>query len=334
MRETTWTKWETSKILELANSLGTYHSETFTIAPLADQLIVNVDLFSSSVLLDSFRYFFTCEHNLEYKQIRVYVSNLRIVDIPIKYREGIVIDTPIWAIIDESKTACIIIGESANYGLVKSSILGIYSSFLTESHYYPAHCSFIDHQGKGALFVGGHGAGKTTILLNLLHYYPKSLSILSDDWIVLSKFERSVIARPVERLLSFKEQHIQENPHLSLSSFFKENKREGIHKVYIPPSNVWGDKSFKESSNLCKIFLLDTSKKGALFFPIRRSEVVDSLISTAYHMPNCFTESMERLKSFWEDILSDQQIEFLGLNPREEANKEVLSKHIMRRITR
>lgn len=211
------------------------------------------------------------------------------------------INTHCIGLFDETSKVGLISGDSA-FGLIKSTVIGIYSFYLQKFKMFPVHAAILDYKDNGCLFIGAGGAGKTSIILNLMTKLRNQMKILTDDWAVLSEDANKIIAQSIEKRISYKNIHIHENEYITeLLIAYNNNYITGLTKVYVNPEDIFGEHSFVNISNIQKIVVLFPINTGKFLYPITIKNVLDMFISTTYHMPNCNSQFVHQHRQFWEN---------------------------------
>lgn len=204
----------------------------------------------------------------------------------------------------DSKENTLLITGGQGYGLLKSVVYGFASLSSTKAGYFPAHGAVIQINGKGKLLVGHHGAGKTTTLLHLMHYFSQEgIRLLTDDWALFNDESNSIKATSLEQRISFKRDFIDEFPNLDLNNQYNKNKIKGIPKVYIKPDDIYGEGTFVETSQIDSVVLLDPRNSSELFSIPSKESAIELLVDSSYHMPDVDKNIKEKQYEFWRKVL-------------------------------
>lgn len=191
------------------------------------------------------------------------------------------------------------------YGLMKSTALGLHSRLLLDAGWAPIHGAVLQIAGCGVVLVGHHGAGKSTALLNLMARAPRTPPPLlaTDDWAAaaFSQDQTSIELRPIDDRISFTRRLEAENPDLGLGSVFPSDLPEGINKAWVDINRVFpGSKT--DRLQLDAVVVLSPIGGTQLLNSIDTDAVVSLLVDSAYHMPDCGA-AVETLTAFWTKAL-------------------------------
>jgi|GEM_PF-3762261 len=178
---------------------------------------------------------------------------------------------------------------AGSFGMFKSTISGFASYSMDAFGFVPAHASALEVNGKGILFIGGSGAGKTTMLLNViepLRVRGVSFSVLTDDWAIVKIDNDGVIAETFDPSISLKEKNLIENgnirfyEHEALVQAIKERI-----KVSSSPDKLYGISATAHKINVDVIVLLKPDIGDAKLHISGGEELADIAVESAYHYP-------------------------------------------------
>lgn len=318
MRETTWIPETKDRIQEVAmHLLGTKtNCADFSVSAIRK---ANVRVYSKSDLYLNYltTNFLPADYRQEIPLVTLYydygnASELRTLG----YNNLDDINTPCIGLFDDDNHTGLITGLD-EYGLLKSTVLGMYSKLLFAENWIPIHGAVIDFDGRGAIIIGHHGAGKSTALLNIIHRAKAKtkIAVLTDDWSAVRKDGPSVRIHSIEQKMSFSESFANENPELNLGILYKERVVDGIDKVWLDIEDVIGSGSYTQETTLKKVLVFSNSQSAEIIRSVPSNTVANLLVDSSYHMPDTGERTKERLLSFWGDVLSE--IDCVQVNNRQ-----------------
>ncbi|MFW5704452.1 MAG: hypothetical protein ACOCXG_01290 [Nanoarchaeota archaeon] len=302
-RETTWIEEDASKIHMIGRNLLEDRIKTKNIiveSPNNSSIKVNSDVdFDFQFLSEMF-----CSSEVPKNSGEIYFIRSKDKSLISEYDSRVRdVKTQCFGLYDSVNGVGLIIGGTG-YGLVKSVLIGL-SSFLNTRHgFFPAHGAAVEKNTIGSLLVGSHGAGKTTTLMHLMHYYGNAIKVLTDDWTISNRDNDGVNIFPLERNLSFKGKFVEEFPHLDLGKWFLGHKREGVTKAYIDPDEIYGRGTKISKSQLRNVIVLDP-RNGNLIQNIDVDLATRILIEGTYHMPDSDLDLKRKMFDFWYKTISD-----------------------------
>jgi hypothetical protein len=212
-------------------------------------------------------------------------------------------NTPSMGLYDWETGTGIIYGPS-EYGLVKSTAVGLHTRLVFEQGWNPIHGAVAQVDGSGVLIIGHHGAGKSTALLNVIRFARGrfQVRVLTDDWAVARKKEGDLSIQAIEPRMAVSSQLVAENPHLDLAPQYFAAKDEAIDKAWIHVDDVWPGQHC-ESAVIRKIFVFSHAMPGTVQ-PADRAHVAEIIVESAYHMPDEDTKIVGKMREFWASSLS------------------------------
>lgn len=220
------------------------------------------------------------------------------------------------------------------FGIFKS-VINSFASYLAAPYgYVPVHASVVEINGCGILFVGGHNAGKTTVLINFIDDSIRagdSVRVLTDDWAIIHK-EAGYIAQTFDPSISLKLSDLRENAHL----LFVHNQDlkqlfNGRTKISLHPQNLYGLSCNAESIELKIIVLLTDQMKGSVISAEAKVDDPQKIVDAAYHYPYVIPDQTSEHVSFWRDAIKQLRfISFARGNPEDKIkNIKFLRKKIL-----
>lgn len=237
--------------------------------------------------------------------------------------------TPCVGLFEELSNTGLITGLD-EYGLLTSTVIGMYSRLLFEDNWNPIHGAAIQVNGKGALIIGHHGAGKSTALLNLIHRTRNfaNYRVLTDDWSVARHDGESIKLHSIEEKMSFSDSLVRDNPELNLITLYEQNEVAGIGKLWIDIDKVLGSGMHIQETTLKKVLIFSPAQSEKLITEISAEEVAELLVDSSYHMPDSGRGFKERQLAFWSNALS--KVDYVQVNsrnsnkPKDEIYKTIL----------
>lgn len=227
------------------------------------------------------------------------VPYLRFVKYDSKY--GVELPFAHYGYISPDWSDAIVFAES--FGIFKSVISGFASALVYPDGYIPAHASVLQIGGRGVLFVGGSGAGKTTTLLNLiesLRFTSSDFGILTDDWAIIGIVNGDVVAKTFDPSISLRQKDLDENPNMK---FHRHDELvQGIRdrvKVSLSPSVLYGVPANRENVKIDVVILLNPVEGDNILHYISADNLASSAIEAAYHYPYVSALQMEHHKKTW-----------------------------------
>jgi len=194
------------------------------------------------------------------------------------------------------------------YGLMKSTALGLHSRVLFDDGWYPVHGAVFQIAGKGVILIGHHGAGKSTALLGLMHRARDKkvcASLLTDDWAVARMHGTGKVEiRAIDDRISFSERLAKENPELGILELIPKKRPAGIDKFWIPINDVFPGTARKRLL-LDAVVVLVPLAADHLIRQANSEEVCEILSDSAYHMPDCGGVA-DKLRIFWRLVLASR----------------------------
>ena len=182
------------------------------------------------------------------------------------------------------------------------------------------------------MFSGGHTAGKTTALMNLLYLAGQhnEYKVLTDDWLLVN--ERTEQAHSLEESLSLSTGFIQQFKYLDIiesikdagkNDFFWDNN-EGLRpllevlsalktslrkgKIFISPDSIYGVHTKIDSIPIDKVIIMEPAGRNDLIEPVGIEYAARSIVDSAYHMPDCNELNRKRHLNFWLDYLKTREV--------------------------
>jgi hypothetical protein len=177
--------------------------------------------------------------------------------------------TPYAGLFDPSTNACLFAG-SGSLGLLVSVINGVASRIFSRAGWFPAHAAAIQRVGHySTLIAGGHGAGKTTAVRELLSRFRDSeqpVRVISDDWTLCAWVRASLVST-------------------------------GLTSSALPQPQ--GD-----MAEVGQLILLEGSEPNTFVRPIDSRSSAEAIVSGAYHMPSDQALRVRQLE-FWAPALKN-----------------------------
>jgi hypothetical protein len=318
MRETTWFCSSADDILETGNKLIGNNSNYVDFS-ISRVLPVNIRVYSTSELYlnylkDNFN---TYDISSNIPIITLYYDRHNSIEQLKSVRPDLNLDiiTPCAGLFDEVKNVGLITGLD-EYGLLTSTVHGLYSRLLFSNNWNPIHGAVIDLNGQGTILIGHHGAGKSTALLNLIHYTKDimRINVLTDDWSVARSEGSAIKICSIEKKMSFSESLVNANPELNLIDLYKNQALGGIGKLWIDIDDVLGSGTSIQETTLKNVLIFSPNNGDELITNISLDEAVHLLVDTSYHMPDCGEGIKERQLSFWNTSL--KAIKFFQVDSR------------------
>lgn len=138
--------------------------------------------------------------------------------------------------------------DPMNYGLLNAIVLGLMSKLCMEKYgLYFAHAACLGFNGRSALIVGDHKAGKSTLVAQLLteaeHQRGAEMSFASDDWVLLRQDKNGISALRLSQEYRI-DRMIFAHPTIKLS--------QALARMAAQYSNGNSDKSSIPISELCR----------------------------------------------------------------------------------
>lgn len=225
--------------------------------------------------------------------------------------------TPCVGLFDADENVALISGPE-EYGLFKSTAVGLHSRLLLELEWTPIHAAAISCDGLGVVITGYHGAGKSTALLNLLHYgrAVADIRVLTDDWSVARLTDASVTMCSIEDRMSFGLGLVRDNPELNLMQAYQAHIVDGLDKAWAHIDDVLGAGTYEEEAILRRVLLFSPADSRALIRPVPTAAAVELLVDSSYHMPDTGPDTTTRLAQFWTAALRD--VECIEISNRHE----------------
>jgi hypothetical protein len=316
MRETTWLAESKDKIQEVAAHLLGRRSNyaDFSVSKI---LKTNVRVYANSDLYLHYlnENFQLPDYSDERPSITLYYDYGRADSLKAFGYNLNGINTPCIGLFDEVSSTGLITGLD-DYGLMKSTVIGIHSRLLFVKNWIPIHGAVINLDGMGVMIIGYHGAGKSTALLNIIHRTSNEtrVSVLTDDWSVARKDGSLVKVHSIEQKMSFSKSLACENPELDLLTQYNKRVVDGIGKVWIDIDEVFGNGSYAQETTLKKVLVFSNNHCEEVISPIPIKTVADLLVDSSYHMPDTGKGTKERLLFFWNNVLTE--IDCVQINNR------------------
>lgn len=316
MRETTWLPETASRIRALAERLLPSSTRAHVTVSINRLIAANVQAHATSELY--LRYLsenFAPATDAERPTITLYYHAGATDWLKDSGYDIGVLATPCVALFDAETNTALISGLD-EYGLFKSTAVGLHSRLLFKAGWSPIHAAVVSLDGKGMVITGYHGAGKSTALLNIVHHARATCKIvvLTDDWAVARRRDESVEVQSIENRMSFGEALARDNPELNLMPLYKRYIRGDIGKAWAHVDDVLGAGTYGPQTTLDKILVFASDKRDELISPIPIADTAALLVDSAYHMPDAGGAIHERLTAFWSDVLTN--IECVQINNR------------------
>lgn len=202
---------------------------------------------------------------------------------------------------------------SNEFGILKSVINGFASFLVSPYGYVPVHASVAAINGCGILFVGGHNAGKTTVLINFIDDSIRagdSVKVLTDDWAVIRR-DDGYIARTFDHSISLTLSDLRENTHLIFAhyQYLKQLFNDRV-KISLRPKDLYSLDCSAESIEIKIIVLLTDKMKGPIISAEAKVDNPQKIVDAAYHYPYVTPNQMSEHVSFWRDAI--RQLRFIS----------------------
>lgn len=223
---------------------------------------------------------------------------------------------------------------SNEFGIFKSVINSFASCLIAPYGYVPVHASVAEINECGILFIGGHNAGKTTVLINFIDDSIKagnSVKVLTDDWAVVRK-DVGYIARTFDHSISLTLSDLRENTHLIFAhnQYLKQFFNSRV-KISLRPKDLYGLDCSAESIEIKIIVLLTDKMRGPIISAEANVNDPQKIVDAAYHYPYVIPDQMSEHVSFWRDAI--RQLRFISFargNPEDKIkNIKLLRKEIL-----
>lgn len=306
--ETTWIKSSTATIRSILKEIDGHWRAPVVVevsAPLSRKISVHLtdDALGEFVLRDN-----TISHCDD--AVGVWTLYYLIGPRPAAAR----ISTPFAAYFSERSRTVVFFG-SPEYGLLRSTLIGLASYDNLLQGYNPLHAAWIEVQGRSYLILGGHGTGKSFFAFSVLSLFGKeaTVRIYTDDWLFFSF--PSANGLPV----------LWSRPTLSLTprdyATWKNVFRLPIAvnfdyhggKVYIHPDDILGPSSDRgEPAPLSKIVVLRSgSSSPELLCEFASDDLSRLKREVNYHVPT--TPLSHRLSlTAWRNLLQGVPTTIIG----------------------
>lgn len=212
-----------------------------------------------------------------------------------------------------------------NYGFINAMVLGSFSKFsLDRSAYQYAHAACLSINGKGALIVGDHKAGKSTLISKILSEAEGrtdiDLGIVSDDWVMLDKRSQGLVGVRVSEEYRLDEQTVA-NPMIGLSRTFntliQKYKPTNSDKASIPVSvlcNSMGHRDISEHG-IDVIVVMDPAQ-SPYTAEIDPKKAIDIMLAATANVVPLSKEEKSNFRNFWEAQFATHRC--LSINNRHE----------------
>lgn len=230
--------------------------------------------------------------------------------------------TPSVGFFDSDNMYALLCGED-EYGLLKSTVVGLHSRYVFPLGWRPIHGAVIRFNGDGVVIVGHHGAGKSTALFNLIHrlHGQGELKVLTDDWAVAKPCEEGQISiKSIERRMSFTEKLALENPEINMLGSYATHTGEGIGKAWVDIEELLWVGAYANTAPLKKVLVFSGSPAKTTVSNLLIDDVIELLVDSAYHMPDEKRDIRNMMHYFWLSNLRPQQC--FQINNRHEEKKK------------
>lgn len=220
------------------------------------------------------------------------------------------------------KEVLIVESNPLNYGFVNAMILGAFSSHMMNagSHFY-AHAACLSLDGSGALIVGDHKSGKSTLVSKIISMTEGgnlSVGIVSDDWVLIKEQDSFHEAQRVSD-----EYRIDlatcANPIIGLSQHFKEMVQRHTtslsDKCSIPMRDLCVSMQMQDltQAHFDTIILLDPTQSGPLG-GISSDKFLTVMEASTTNVKPLTDQQKEASRTFWKSLLSSKKT--LAVNSR------------------
>lgn len=195
---------------------------------------------------------------------------------------------------------------AGSFGMFKSTISGFASRQVADAGYLPAHSSVLSIGGKGVLFIGGSGAGKTTTLIKLVSRALKEkqvVRVLTDDWSVLSWDNGQLYAEAFDPSISLRQKDLDFHPDALLhgrESLIEQIAQKG--KISLSPNELFGTDIEADKIRIDAIVMLKPAAGEPEIHEIDRLEFATTAVETAYHYPYVQEREKELHRRAWAQI--------------------------------
>lgn len=187
---------------------------------------------------------------------------------------------------------------SSDFGSIRSSIFGFITSVEKK---YPMHAAAFTIDNIGFAIIGGHAAGKTTNLLQLIRFFGNRLKVLTDDWCSGSSINSElVLEAPIEGMnLTIAEQKV----------FFNKLKTKIVpneEKIFITDNIINNLFIKKILSPKCFILLDGISRELDTHYTSVDTKVASfQIVDSSYHYPYLDSEITDNHIVFWLENIKD-----------------------------
>lgn len=162
-------------------------------------------------------------------------------------------------LLDKFKKHAIVIGETKYDAiqLLKAYILKLFSEIFVVKGAYSSHCSCIEKNKKGILFLGNGNGGKSTSFFSSLIYGNENYSALSDDFVMINKNGNSLYANSLPIKSCFRPQSQQFIKNYSCNSLISNENYPGKGDQYYIDYETYFAKKHVEFSKIEVIVFLN-----------------------------------------------------------------------------
>ncbi|WP_128478956.1 hypothetical protein [Halorussus pelagicus] len=192
--------------------------------------------------------------------------------------------TPYQAILDPERPMVRIYGP-ADYGHVRSIILGVHG-WLRERHSeFPFHGSVISVDGDGVGLIGASGAGKS--VYTILQALRDDVAVLNDDWNYATGQGPPTVTTPDSRLRLDREVLLEVDSHASVSLpvdsvDYELVDEDGVPEALIEPETLGLESAI--STELRTILLLEPANRREISCPTP-PEGARAIVRSNPHVP-------------------------------------------------
>lgn len=193
---------------------------------------------------------------------------------------------------------------SDELGLFRSLVVGFASTLLEDLGNHPVHGSMMQVNGKGVIFIGEHGAGKTTSLYHLQYLAPRSRTqILTDDWSFASTQGNNTVMTTFDKTVTLDPSFLEKYPYLK--AIVQQKKMNSCYKKeYCQPHLLFeNEKNEVESIALKQVVVLENLPGAPLLRTITPDRAAELIVDSTYHMPDCYPKKREEHLVYWRKTL-------------------------------
>lgn len=219
-----------------------------------------------------------------------------------RYAEGRA-TSPFLGLYDAERRVALFAGSSS-FGLLRSVLFGLASRVHLSAGHYPAHGCLADLGNGATLLAGGHGAGKTTALLELMARVRRrrDATVWSDDWAVYRHGPNGLVGVPLERTIALDAKSCETVGSARLRRLYLCHRSVATRVVILPPEEVFPGLRPAAPARLSRVVILASPSEAGWRRDLSVEECASLLVEQVYHMPD--TGGLASvLEAFWRHSL-------------------------------